>query len=273
MKKPYTINITNCFDRVSIPALVEESDKKSSNGWFVLLHGLTTSKNEYLNFYDDVANGLLKCGYSSLRIDFRAHGESLSNASAFNVTNNVSDVVSSVRWLIKNKGIEKINLFGTSFGAVAALASASVLPDELVKRIYLLAPVLSFNDLYLNPISNNRKEKYGNMLQKVLLEDKIILLDDRVSFNYSNAIEFALIDMPRLVNMLADKLTIMHGTHDTIVPLEVTKALVESIPSISYHEFERMDHGFTDIDDEEGVTEASKRNLADIIGVLCGKRT
>ncbi len=269
MIKSNLITIKNLFDQAKIPAIIEEPASKQPKGWFVLLHGLTTDKSEYLNFYDDVARGLLECGYASIRMDFRAHGDSHSDSLEFNIVNNVSDVVSTIRWLLDNKIINEVNLFGTSFGAVATLAAATVLPAEMISRIYLLAPVLSFDDLYLNPTSISRKEKYGDMLRRVLLDDEKILLNERVSFNYKNAIEFALIDIPKIVGELAHKLTVMHGTHDTIVPLKATKKIVEKNETISYYEFDGMDHGFTDINDAEGTGEVSKNNLERIINILC----
>lgn len=45
-------------------------------GYALLAHGLAVDKNEWENFYVDIANELCKRDFASLRFDFRAHGES-----------------------------------------------------------------------------------------------------------------------------------------------------------------------------------------------------
>src|SRR5690348_10175285 len=73
----------------------------ATRGTFLLLHGISTGKNEYLNFLGMIAGRLADNGFSSLRIDFRGHGESPVPPDGFTVGTQIIDVQAAIRFLQK----------------------------------------------------------------------------------------------------------------------------------------------------------------------------
>ncbi len=262
-----TKTIESKFDETLIPVKIKSPDGREPTTWFILIHGLTTSKSEYLDFYEMVSDGLIHKGIGCLSFDCRAHGESQKSGNEFNLINCIKDTLSCVRWLQENYGNCEINLFGTSFGASIAICTAQII-QEMIKSVFLLAPVLDFTTLYLDPPEGDRRDKYDNFIKRTLFQDEVIDLDGRVFLDYQNAIEFSLINLGEIISKLRIPLSVMHGTHDTMVPYKTTQRVINGCPNAKLFTFEKMDHGFTDIDDETGASQRSQENLTRILEVL-----
>lgn len=260
--------IINSFDNAKIHLVYyprKNSKQKLKN--FVFFHGLTTDKNEYLDFYKKVAHELSYLGHSVVCFDARAHGESDRPANEFTISNLISDGIEVIKWLKNIEGVEKVSLFGTSFGAVPSISVSKIVPD-FINELYLLAPVIDFDQLYLNPSNAERFRKYKGLINNTFINGVDFPLTDRLYFNRFIVTEFALIDLSRIIQNLDIKIEIMHGTSDSMVPYEGTKNLVLQAANIKLHTFHNMDHGFMKIGDDEGITDESKSNLEKIIEIL-----
>jgi uncharacterized protein len=88
-----------------------DSSKKAA----ILFHGHGSQKGSLL----DQAAYLRRLGYSTLLLDFRAHGE--SDGTTCTVGFNETEEVTAAFQLMKEKGFEKIVLFGSSMGAAAVI--------------------------------------------------------------------------------------------------------------------------------------------------------
>jgi len=85
----------------------------------LMLHGITTSKNEYLDFFRELAHTLAGCGVGSLRIDFRGHGDSQVSSRAFTVASQCSDTYAALKWYLDLEPHSDVtyHVLGCSFGA------------------------------------------------------------------------------------------------------------------------------------------------------------
>lgn len=256
--------ITSPYDGGRIPAVLNEP----SGGMeivYLLLHGLTTDKDEYLNFYVQVADRLARAGIGTLRLDFRGHGESKAPVTEFTILNSASDVLSCSLWLKEKHPDVRQNILGTSFGAAAGIVASASMPTWY-SRLSLLAPVLNLHELYIAPVHKAR-ESYKDFRNISLAQAERHQIDDRRSFGYLNALEFVAIDLVRLVRDQRVPTVVMHGTADTMVPYEGTvKSLVDS--KVRLMSFENMDHGYMDIEDADGHGQKSQENLDRIIAEL-----
>ena len=264
-----SILINSSFDNAQIPTIVTEPVNAEIKGWYILSHGLTTNKSEYLNFYDEISARIAAQGFASIRFDYRGHGESSESINTFNLINNVSDTISCIKWLQRNKGVSCISLMGTSFGALATILASYIFPSDFINRIYLLAPVLDVDELYLNPHRPERG-KYNGFSDRLLINNEKIELDGLPIFDYKNALEFMFFDIYKCLENVSNKTTVIHGSHDSIVSAEITEKVVSRYTNITYHKIERMDHGYTDIDDEDGLTQQSASNLSKIVDIILG---
>src|SRR5262245_39256508 len=152
-------SITNAYDKVTIPAIVNVPGVHPEEV-YLLLHGLTTDKNEYLDFYTQVARRLAITGIGSVRFDFRGHGESRAPASEFTILNSASDVLACSRWLRDEYPDARQNVLGTSFGAGAGIVAVAAMPSWF-NKLRLLAPILNLEELYMSPVHPARDSYMG----------------------------------------------------------------------------------------------------------------
>jgi len=102
----------NSTDNIKLCALIANI---SSDKVVLLCHGIRGDKNERGSF-DILAKEIQKEGYSTIRIDFRAHGESTGVDYEMTISKEIEDVECVINFL-KNKGYKEIIILGASFGA------------------------------------------------------------------------------------------------------------------------------------------------------------
>ncbi len=259
--------LTSAFDGARIPVVITAPPKPDR--WLLMIHGLGTSKHEYLQFYDFIATKMAESNVASIRYDCRGHGNSEASPREFTIINNIKDALWCLNEVQRWSPGARVDLLGTSFGAPTAIC-CSILEPRRIGHIYLIAPVLDFNSLYLSPISE-RREKYSNFKMRTLDELGSIDVDGRLAFRAENCIEFAIIDIPSMVTRIQQKLTVIHGDADSMVPISVTEKVLKQAPAAQFHTFHNMDHGFTDAKDEHGTSEQSQDNLRRIAAILGGR--
>lgn len=99
-------------DNIKLCALISDI---SSDKIVLLFHGIRGNKNERGSF-DTLVEEIHKYGYSTIRIDFRAHGESTGIDYEMTISKEIEDVESVIKFL-KTKGYKEIIILGASFGA------------------------------------------------------------------------------------------------------------------------------------------------------------
>ncbi|MAX71056.1 MAG: hypothetical protein CMC76_08140 [Flavobacteriaceae bacterium] len=109
------LDITS-FDNIKLSALLTYAAKDSAKGTLILLHGIRSSKDHFL----ELSTFLSKNGYNSVALDLRAHGESEGQFCTFGVKEK-KDVKALMDYLIKNEDIEDIGIWGQSLGGAVAL--------------------------------------------------------------------------------------------------------------------------------------------------------
>jgi alpha-beta hydrolase superfamily lysophospholipase len=106
------VNLTVDGD-LKISGWLQRSD--STKNAVILFHGHGSQKGSLV----DQANFMRSLGYSTLLIDFRAHGE--SDGTTCTIGYNEVEEVKAAYEFMKAKGFDKIVLFGSSMGAAAVI--------------------------------------------------------------------------------------------------------------------------------------------------------
>lgn len=198
------------------------SDGLALRGWWVEhpnpkfivigLHGYICNRSELapyaLPFYRD--------GYSSLFVDFRAHGRS----SGTNVTfghRERADVKAMVEWARQKQPNVPIVLFGSSMGAAAAALAAGDDPG--------LADVFIFDGVYrsLDEASAGWWDMMGGRWMKITLYptiwlSRLILGFDPKSISVENALQ----------KICGKPVLLLNGTHDPLVRTASAEANVQA---------------------------------------------
>lgn len=248
-----------------IPFIFQESSVANARGVYVLIHGLSTSKDEYLDFYVKLSGMLNKEGFSILRFDFPGHGDSEECGVHFNLRTCFYEAAIMARFAVDELSPGKaLNLFGTSFGAGPALFAASAL-SEKVERVTLLAPAVQYRELYIDPISEERRRRYEGFLETSVFYDSQLQINERISLGWENAVEFATMNLDWQLSEMEGRLSVIHGDEDEAIPVSLVRKLMEGLPNSRFIVREGMEHGFTQLGDEVGMDVRSQANLDAIV--------
>jgi pimeloyl-ACP methyl ester carboxylesterase len=106
-------SVSFTVDDIKISGWLIRSD--SSKNAVILFHGHGSQKGSLL----DQARYMRSLGYSTLLLDFRAHGE--SDGTTCTVGYNETEEVVQAYTFMKEKGFDKIVMFGSSMGAAAVI--------------------------------------------------------------------------------------------------------------------------------------------------------
>lgn len=254
------------IDGFLISAVHTVSNSRSVVLW---LHGITVNKDEYLSLFKEGANQIGEKGVDSLRIDFRGHGESGGTSMDFSVTGQMLDVVSALNYLIdyyKNKIIQ-VHIVGCSFGSPPAIFAAYKYPD-IVKSIILIAPVLSYKRTFLTPETEWAQSLFNSETISELQKTNKLYLNDNFPISMKLFIEMEIIFPEYFLSQVRQKVTIIHGDADSMVPYDVSKDLSNELENINLISIKEMDHGFNDMNDEIGNSDKSIENKMKIYDII-----
>ena len=231
----------------------------------ILMHGITTDRNEYLDFYKDLADHLAQHQISSLRFDFRGHGTSKEKQTTFSPIGQVLDLVGAVNFLNDRSDLSRARLvaFGTSFGAGPAIFT-SKFRSGTFSRLYLLAPVLDYEMTFLKPRTNWEREYFTNKALAAAYKNGSLKLD-QFDVGVRALAEMNLLNPAATAKELeALPIRIVHGEADSMVPIDQSETLSRLVPNISLLKMPGMDHGFNASGDDEGTDQRSLQNRAKI---------
>jgi pimeloyl-ACP methyl ester carboxylesterase len=245
-------------DGVDIPFTLV--DPGHARGTFLLLHGISTDKDEYLGFLSAVAEGLAKAGYRSLRIDFRGHGESSVPPEEFTIGSQIMDVNAAVK-MLHSEFHQPVNLFGCSFGAPPCLFAQTWTP-ELIGGISLLAPVLDYWRTFIRPESKWGQETFTpEALLGCMDSGTPIMLNERFGVGPRLIASMLHSDLPSLTSRLTKPIKVFHGEADEMVSPQISRDAAAASRAITLQMFPNMEHGFTDSGDDDGTRAATRENV------------
>ena len=221
------------FDHLKLHARIFEN--KQSNKVALLVHGYRGTGNRD---FCGGAKEALALGYNVVLIDHRAHGLSEGHSTTFGVRE-TKDVLFWIDFIYQRFGqnIELV-LIGISMGGATVLNIA----DKIDKNIKIIADCP-----YSSP-----KAILSNSIKNMKLPVKIFYPLVNLS-----AILFAHTNMNKMTNYDSiknseNKILVIHGDADTVVPYEESQKLAEAYPDkIQYELFHDADHGMSYMVDEK----------------------
>jgi len=226
----------------------------------IWMHGISVDKDEYLGFFRDGALWFVHQGVSSIRFDFRGHGESSGTSLDFSVVGQNLDVRAIIDLAQGQFGLgPRIHIIGASFGAPPAIFAAARYPSA-VHSVSLIAPVLSYDRTFLHAETDWARELFS--------AEKLEQLDatGRLYFDESFYIGHHLVEEMRLINpasALADleqSVLVVHGDRDSMVPYDATVEACRGLRHVKLVTLSGADHGFMQENDEEGLSPESIAN-------------
>ena len=213
--------------------ILEEPNEKREE-IVILVHGYSSNKNRSTS--KQLSEELAGRNMNSFRIDLDGCGESEGEFKNQTITSAVDDIISAIS-MMKGKGYHKIDLFGSSAGGLAVMATA--LKHAEINRIGLKAPVSDypsqrkkkFGQDYINDLKKN-----GYVLYEIGEEKKLKVYN---SF-HEDSKKYVMYDK---VKDIKCPVLIIHGTRDKSVDIENSKKLVKGFPNGKLIILEGANHG------------------------------
>lgn len=110
-------------DKLDLQGIFAHSQKDTLRGTIILLHGIRGYKEHFTPLSQDLNNR----GYHTLSLDLRAHGESEGQYCTFGYYEK-HDVQSAVDFLLNEKQLTHIGIWGQSLGGAIALQALAIEP-------------------------------------------------------------------------------------------------------------------------------------------------
>ena len=226
-------------DGINLCGILTSSNIEPKGG-VILAHGITVEKNEG-GFYQRLANLLAKNCLTSLRFDFRGHGDSSGKSSEMTIKGEIDDLWAAITFL-RDKKYKKIAIVGTSFGAGIAVLYTKMRPAA-ISSLILLCPVLDYKMTFLKPETEWAQEWFTpQAISKAKLTGKFNL--DGFQLGYELLKEFRRYKPAETLLKLTIPTMIMHGTEDSMVPYSVAQYYGRKYRKGKFVSIKGADHGF-----------------------------
>lgn len=221
----------------------------------ILAHGMTVSKDDE-GIFVRAEPKLNEEGFTTLRFDFRAHGESEGKpVKDFTVSGELKDLAAVLNFL-KEEGIDRINLAGASFGGSISALFAGLHPNK-VNALFLANPVLSYEKCFLDPTTSWAKEYFENVFDRIN-ERGYIEIGSR-KFKAGRALFDEMTDYNPCEKLKSYKrpLLVVHGNRDSKVAYRDVEDCFNSLPNKQKELkiLEGSEHGFHSEPHETQVVE------------------
>ncbi|WP_214317017.1 alpha/beta hydrolase [Nonomuraea sediminis] len=230
----------------------------------VLVHGGGVTREEG-GFFTRLAAGLGDSGLASLRFDLRGHGESEGRQEELTLSAILNDIRVALRYVSDATGAADLSLLGTSFtGGITAYYAAKC-SDE-ISRLVLLNPRLNYKERTIDsrPFWQNdylTDEAAAQLRAQGYLFHSATLKHGRAIYN-----EVFWLRPHEVLGEVAAPTLLVHGTKDTFVPVEASRAAVPQFRApCQLVEIEGAQHGFAVHDDPQYLNPQSQEWQAFVI--------
>jgi pimeloyl-ACP methyl ester carboxylesterase len=236
------------FDGLTLAGTVTRPERPIGSA-AVLVHGGGVTRDE-AGFFTRLAGGLAEAGVTVLRFDLRGHGESegrQEDLTLCSVANDISAAVSHVRAAAGQ--ITAVHLYGTSFSGGICTFWAARNP-EVLGCLTLANPLLDYKKRFVD----DKPYWHDNRIDDAEGQELTVQgsLPHSPTFRLGRALlnEVFYVEPRKALSELRVPTLFLHGTKDTFIPVESSRAAVTAMTSETrIIEIEGAQHGFAVHDD------------------------
>lgn len=253
------------LDGLSLAATFTQPEADNPyRGAVVLVHGGGVTREEG-GFFTRLAAGLAEARFASLRFDLRGHGDSQGRQEDLTLSTILNDIRVAVECVREATSATTLTLLGASFGGGICGYYAAKRPDE-VQRLVLLNPQFDYKRRTIDSRPYWHDDHLDDDAAQALAEQGYIQFTPHLRHGYPLLNEvFWLRPHTVLADIQAPTL-IVHGTGDTLVPIESTHAAVPQFTApVELVEIEGAQHGFAVHDDPQYLNPQSQAYQASVI--------
>jgi uncharacterized protein len=230
----------------------------------VLVHGGGVTREEG-GFFTRLATGLGEAGVASLRFDLRGHGESEGRQEELTLSAILNDIRVALTHVREATDASHVSVLGASFSGGLCAYYAAKCPDD-VARLVLLNPRLDYKKRTIDDKPYWSHDYLDGEVAQQLTEQGYIAFT--ASFKHGRALlnEVFWIKPHLTLGEIAAPTLIVHGTKDTFVPVESSRAAVSQLQvEHKLVEIEGAQHGFAVHEDPQYLNPQSQQWQAFVI--------
>lgn len=202
----------------------------------VIGHCFTCSR--HTRILSQIGQDLSRAGFLALRFDFSGNGQSEGKFEESSYTKHIHEMKTAAKF-VSNEGARWVGLLGHSMGAAIAILTAAQMPS--VKAVCALAGRLSST----NALHFLTDEKVAQLQQAGCVSFSSRGRSLRLCEEFFNDADRH--DLPARIKAISDRLMIVHGDRDEIVPVKEAKQAYNLNPAeIELAIIPKSDHMFSD---------------------------
>jgi pimeloyl-ACP methyl ester carboxylesterase len=217
-------------------------------GAAVLVHGGGVTRDEG-GFFTRTSAGLATAGIATLRFDFRGHGESEGRQEDLTICGVANDIGAAVQQVGSRTGGTAVHLLGASFGGGITGFFAARHADQ-VQSLVLINPLLNYKKRFVADKPYWSNDQIDETAGRQLTAQGF--LDHSPTFKLGRALlnEIFFVQPHLVLPQITAPTLFIHGTGDTFIPVESSRAAVGQIRAQSrLVEIEGAQHGIAVHDD------------------------
>jgi pimeloyl-ACP methyl ester carboxylesterase len=252
------------FDGTPLEGTYARGNKKS-NALAILVHGITSSRDEF-GLFSGLAEHLKATGVSSFRFDYRCHGKSKLPRESMTLAGIVNDIEAAAQIASTQAQPSRVHIVGMSFGGgLSAFWAAATSLD--VSSVVMLAPVIDYKEDILGQHGAIEDDKLTKSAIGALAKHGFIETD---GFRYGGALlnELSYISGVEGLRRLKCPSLIVHGDSDSIVPYKSSERFVKLNSRCHLVDIPGTDHGFGVGDDDDLSSPETKEKHREVFGII-----
>jgi uncharacterized protein len=230
----------------------------------VLVHGGGVTRHEG-GFFTRLADGLAGAGVASLRFDLRGHGESEGRMAELTLAAVLNDIRVALAQARESTGATSVSLLGASFGGGICAYYAAKRPAE-VERLVLLNPQLNYKRRTIDNTAFWENDRLKPEAAEQLTEQGYIAFNPSIRHGRAIFNEVFWFDLEAALGQITSPTLLVHGTRDTFVPFESTRAALPRFRNgARLVQIDGAQHGFAVHDDPRYLDPQSQEWQAFVI--------
>jgi len=233
----------------------------------VLVHGGGVTREEG-GFFTRMAAWLAEAGVASLRFDLRGHGDSEGRQEELTLSSILNDIRVALAEVRDATGVSNVSLLGASFGGGICGYYAAKRPAD-VARLVLLNPQFNYKWRTIDSRSYWHDDQIDDEAARTLNEQGAITFTPTLKHGRPMLNEVFWLRPDEAISEIAAPTLVMHGTKDTLVPIESSRAAMAKFTAeAQLVEVEGCQHGFAMHDDPQYLQPQSQEWQAFVIRTI-----
>jgi hypothetical protein len=233
----------------------------------VFVHGGGVTRDEG-GFFTRIADGLAAVGVASLRFDLRGHGESDGRQEELTLASILNDIDAALGHVVQATGAEQAHLLAASF-AGGITSYFAVQRPERVRALVLVNPLLDYKKRFVDDKPYWHDGRIDEVAGRELAEQGFLYHNPNFKLSRPLLNEVFYLRPHEAISELVVPTLFIHGTRDTFIPIESTRAAVQRVKGeAELLEIEGAQHGIAVHDDPQYLDPQTQAWQAQVVEAI-----